>query len=564
MKARFVYENTTVEYPIKTIEKDGVTIAYIPKEEINEVCYIDFAYDYFNAKTGDKGYFISDFGIDGTFLTKFTPREDSSSSSDFCFLGCYGWNRGESGILAIVTGMRCDFGTELGVKNGIYYLYPRFYIDKDKPYEDIKVEFYHLKDGSYSSMARKYREYQLDRGGCVPLKERIAADDRLFNAMERISVRVRQAWKPAPSPVENQTLETEPPLHVACTFDRAGEIAGALKSAGVEKAEFCLVGWNIGGHDGRFPQIFPVEPQLGGEERLKVLIQKLKGMRYGIVCHDDATAAYTIADCFDEEYLLKERSGEVHKRNYCWSGGRPHKICPKRQYEKFELKNQEQIKNLGFEGLHYIDVMTILPLLKCYDERHPVTKGEAAQWYRKIMRLARKNFGGFSSESGYDYAASDTDFILYASFRCEPDETTPLCDKSVPFWQIAYHGIIMYNPNTFTLNYTAKQTKNRLKYIELGGRPLVCCYANFTSDQHWMGYEDFIFDTDEQMRDCAEKIKIMYDDYQLFKDERYEYIDSHEEIAENVFRTVYSNGTAVTVDYNNETFRIEKNTHFAE
>ena len=108
---------------------------------------------------------------------------------------------------------------------------------------------------------------------------------------------MRQGWKPAPSPIPFQTPENEPQMHVACTFDRVGDIAQEFKRQGISDAEFCLVGWNTKGHDGRFPQIFPVEPLLGGEEKLRKLIQKVHDLDYGIVCHDDATAAYTIADC---------------------------------------------------------------------------------------------------------------------------------------------------------------------------------------------------------------------------------------------------------------------------
>ena len=558
MISRFVYENGAVESrKTQTKTENGVITAYRKKEEIDSgLVYIDFLWDYFCANIGDDGYFITNHGTLGTFMTKFTPKEDMEIVRDHCFVSCYGWNKGKSGVFAIVTGMRPDFGMVLGLKDGVYYAYPRFYIDGDEPYEDIKVELYELEDASYSAMARLYRKYQLERCGCVPLKERAKNEPRIQKAVDGIEVRVRQGWKPAPSPVEYQTPETEPPMHVACTFDRIGDIADEFKKQGIDTAEFCLVGWNYGGHDGRFPQILPVDPRLGGEERMRELITKVKELGYGIVCHDDATAAYTLADCFDEEYLLKNKDMSLHLRPYSWSGGRPHKICPKRQYERFELSNQEIIKDFGFEGIHYIDVITILPLLKCYDEAHPLNRGESAEWYRKIMKLTRENFGGFSSESGFDFAAAELDYVMYPVFKAEPDKETLLCDKIVPFWQMVYHGIILYNPATYTLNYTAKSEKNRLKYFEWGGRPLVCYYANFANGNNWMGLEDMLCDTDEQLRDSVSRIKRMGEDYDLMKNERYEFIDSHEEIAENVYCTTYSNGTRVVVDYNKEEFEI--------
>ena len=95
----------------------------------------------------------------------------------------------------------------------------------------IKVDLGNEAD--YSDMANYYREYQLKRGACIPLKERVKG---------------------------NPELE----MKVACTFERVKDIVVELKNAGVDKAQFCLIGWNKSGHDGRYPQLFPVEEKLGG------------------------------------------------------------------------------------------------------------------------------------------------------------------------------------------------------------------------------------------------------------------------------------------------------------
>ena len=44
-----------------------------------------------------------------------------------------------------------------------------------------------------------------------------------------------------------------------------------MQAAGLRKAVITLVGWNLGGHDGAYPQRFPVEPALGGEAGLRKL-----------------------------------------------------------------------------------------------------------------------------------------------------------------------------------------------------------------------------------------------------------------------------------------------------
>lgn len=564
MKARIVsFDGSEKIVELSLQHKNNKMVASLSKDLIDaNVDYVDFAYDFFNAPIGAEGYFVTDMLNIGTALTKFLPRDEEMERAGPCsFTACYGWKKEVGGILGIVTGMRCDFGQVLCLKDGVYSLYPRFKIEGDLPYEDFCVEYTELEIGDYSDMARTYRQYMLDECGCIPLKERVERDPRLKKAADSICVRVRHGWKPVPSPVEEQTPETEPEMHVACTFDRMGDIADEFKKQEIPEVEFCLVGWNYGGHDGRFPQIFPADPRLGGDEKLQQLIQKVHSLGYGIVCHDDATAAYRIADCFDEEYLLKNKDGANHARPYCWGGGRPYKICPQREYELFELSNQEKLAKLGFEGIHYIDVITILPLLKCYDERHPLNRRQSADWYIKIMKLSREKFGGFSSESSFDFGAAFTDYVMYPSFDLGKPHNQKLCDEIIPFWHIIYHGIIMYNPCTFTLNYMAKNTNNRLKFFEYGGRPLACFYANFATNNHWMGNEDFICDTDEQMVASVSAIKQMSDDYKMLEKERYEFIYSHEKLSDGVYKTTYTNGTEVIVDYNAQTFDvIRKNT----
>ena len=60
-----------------------------------------------------------------------------------------------------------------------------------------------------------------------------------------------------------------------------------------------MVGWNKSGHDGRWPQAFPVEEKLGGEEGLREAILHANKLGYYIAAHTNSSDAYTIADNFD-------------------------------------------------------------------------------------------------------------------------------------------------------------------------------------------------------------------------------------------------------------------------
>ena len=557
MKIRIVKNNGVIEtFSPEIITEKGKTRVFLSKEKIpSDALYIDFLYDYFTANTGDKGYFVLPFDCQkGVCATYFNEKNDTEYASPFSHISCYGYKKEKGGIFGIVTGLKEYYTVVAGVKDGVYYAYPRFILEGFAPQEDISVEYYELENGDYSEMARLYRSVQSEHFGCIPLSERVIKDERLARAAESIAVRVRQGWKPAPSKQENQSLETEPDMHVACDFERTGQLVDEFVHQGIKNAEFCLVGWSRMGHDGRYPQIFPVEQKLGGEEKLKALIKKAKSYGYNMVGHDNASDAYTVSEQWDEEYLLKQKDGSFHKMDV-WSSGRAHKVCPKRYYELFAEEHIEKMRELGFEGIHYIDVITILSLLECHDKNHPLTRKEAAEWYRKLMEKSREAFGGFSSEAGYDFAADALDYALYTSFFLSGEGLPEICDEPIPFWQIVYHGIILYNPGTYTLNYAAKGKNNRLKYFEYGGRPLVCVYANFAvgEGKDWMGREDIRCDSDEEMKESVAKIKLMSDDYEWLKEVRYAFMQSHNRISDGVYEIVYSNDIKITVDYNNST-----------
>lgn len=561
MYIRIVKTNGVIVELKPTVTKNqNKTIVSISKDSVGkDIKYVDFLYDYFTANTGDKGYFVLPFDCQkGVCVTYFNKRKDTEYSSLFSHICCYGYKKENGGIFGIVTGCKEYYTVVAGVKDGVYYAYPRFLLDGFAPCEDIEIEYYNLENGDYSEMARLYREVQLERYGCIPLSERVKKDQRLARAAESIAVRVRQGWKPAPSKEENQSLATEPDMHVACDFEKTGKLLDECSAQGIKNAEFCLVGWNRMGHDGRYPQIFPVEPKLGGEEKLIELIKKARAYGYNMVGHDNASDAYTVSEQWDEEYLLKNQDGSFYKMDV-WSSGRAHKICPKRYYELFAEEHFSKMSELGFTGIHYIDVVTILTLLECHDKNHPLTRKEAAEWYRKLMEKSRETFGGFSSEAGYDFAASSLDYALYTSFFLSGENLPEICDEPIPFWQIAYHGIILYNPGTYTLNYPAKKKENRLKYFEYGGRPLACVYANFAvgEGKDWVGREDIRLDSDEEMVESVSKIKQMSEDYDWLKEVRYAFMQSHNRISDGVYEIVYSNNVKVTVDYNISTVTME-------
>lgn len=529
-------------------EKDCYTLS-IAKEQLVGVKELDFAPNLFNAKTGDKGYFV--YSCDCAYQTFFTERADIEYESSGMRIPVMGAVINGKTIAMIVTKMAFAYSTIIGKKGGRYYLYPKFYVDKN-PYPcDIEVKVYELEEGAdFNDIAKLYREY-LFAHGVQPIKERKIQYPALDYSKDAPAIRIRMGWKPAPAEILHQTVENEPEMHIACSFDDVKLFIDKLIEKGVDKAELCLVGWNVSGHDGRWPQAFPVEEKLGGEKKLKELIKYAQSKNIAITCHTNSCDAYEIADNFSMDYISKDKDGES-RTNRAWSGGLAYVMCPKVTYD-ISKDMIEKTAELGFKGLHYIDVLTIEPLKPCFDKKHPCSTEEIVEKYSNLAKLCKEKFGGFSSEGGKMYFPENLDYALYVYWS---GEESPILDRTVPLWQLALNGVVLNNTFARTINYAIKTQKEKLELIENNGRPTFYCHQKFAGDS-WMGNEDIRINSDEERERTAE---IIAREYKEFKERSYlqeEFMTSFEYLEDEITKTVYSDGSVIITNYSNNDYKYE-------
>ncbi|MDO5580872.1 MAG: DUF5696 domain-containing protein [Planctomycetia bacterium] len=566
-------DGSTQKASIPLVKKGNVESLLITRNSIPEsVRFVEIHHPDCTAAAGEKGFYIFNNGMYGEF--KKRPK-DARYTHSGTIMPMFGVRTPKGAFTVIQKGMRFDSKYVVDYKKGKYDVFLIYTLDGEKAYNDIEILYHRMKsDAAYSEMARLYRKYQLDRGACIPIKERIRNNPDLKYAAESMEIRVRQAWKPVPSPVGEQSKGNEPPVGVKITFDRFKQIVDEFKKQGIHRAEFCLVGWNVGGHDGRWPQVFPVEPKLGGEEKLKEAIQYAQKNGFQIVCHTnnfDAYHASSIGGLWDWNYLIVRKDGIRTTRT--WGGGNVYQTCPKCVYERFVKSDQDRIRALGFHGIHYIDVYTIWQPERCLAPEHPLTKEENVQWCQKIFANTQKVFGGFGSESGFDFAIGNVDYALYVSFHdpgkfLRPEEKAkanatynptkslhPLIDRHTPFWQLVYNGIVLNNPFCATTNYTLKDPVSKLKLIEYGGRPMFYFYSGFlAAGSNWMGERDITCGTDEELRQSVAKIKEGYDEFEKLRSLQYEFFEDHEMIAEGIFRSAFSNGSSIITNYTDKPY----------
>ena len=528
---------------------------------------IEFHLEEFLAEGGEDGYYViptvseqnRPSGI-ARFHKRIMNLEASYECSD---LPVFGICKNGRAVLAIVKGMSLDYTLVFGCDNNHYYMYPRFHFLGDAPVESPEILLLNLegKDATWAGLARAYRNYQLSIGACVPLAERGKKYPVVAETTRSIPIRIRHAWKPVPPPVNDQIPGiNEPPVHVAITFQRAGEILDRLHAAGVEHADVCLVGWNVGGHDGRFPDVFPPEPLLGTLDDLKALIQKAKDYGYLISGHTNVLDSYTISKRLDKSDYLVDRNGEPHRQGY-WGGGQSTWLCPKQAHLHYAIEDLDEFQKLGFRGTWYFDVMSILKPRPCYHKNHPLTRRESGEWRAKTLALAREKIGASASEGEYDFLIGSLDYVLYVHFDVSPKHSE-LVDEFVPFWFVVYHGIVTYNSFTHTMNSMVKKDKNLfLLNICYGGRPAAYYYAKFLSKgSHWMGNEDLTCATQEELDYGIQQVAWAYQKFATIADLQNVFLDDVTAPAPDQRIAHYANGTKLLCNFADTPALIEGHT----
>lgn len=460
------------------------------------------------AKVGEEGFYLLPRNVEmsGDPLVRFLPREETGFSYGKTVLSFYGVKR--PGLTAMVRIERnYKYLFDIILKDGIYRVMPHYDFTVDDPvYDDIRLEVIPFgEDAGYADMALMERKIRFSRGEIVALSEKCRREAVEY-ARKYPLIRIRMGWKPSPSLIRHQCAENEPEMHVACSFDRVCDIADELKRQGVKGAELQLVGWNIGGHDGRFPQLLPPDPRLGGMEGLKKCIAHVKQQGYRISLHTNTIDAVEIADSFTWDDIAVQHGAYLQIGHY--SGGLAYHVCQKKQL-KNAMRDLPALSELGLNGLHFTDVISIVLPDTCTAPEHPCNTAEGIEYAQKNIRYTAELFGGFSSEGCFDFSHRDLDYGLYVCFGDGfGKKKRPFCEELIPLFELIYHGTLLYNPSSPTVNFTVKEPATRLRLWMNGGRPSFYFHSRFRSGgaSNWMGNTDLTCTTDEELSFSVSKI----------------------------------------------------------
>lgn len=465
-------------------------------------------------------------------------------------MALWGYFSGGRASLAIIEGGK--FETDLRLRtnwgrNHEYRLDPvislREIPDEALLNENITICFATIP-GDWKAIAHFYRSYNLTVRKLPRLVDKIENNPAIAYSIGALTVRCRMCVKPLPPKIYEQRPENEPTPRIFMKFNDVTTIAREFRRQNVGPVEFNLVGWNHGGHDGAFPQLFPAAKVCGGNSALNQTTKDISHLGYAVSLHDNYNDGYTLANNFNFDdvcHSTGEYGGPVVGGGRL-GGGQGYRICAEKAIGYAE-RNFTEIKQRlpEISGAYYVDVLSIIPMKKCYHPGHPLDRRGNADAYKKIIGMQHHEFGVAMSEGARDWAFPELDraYMVYNNF----DTGYPFVDQHVPMFQMVYHGFFLYNNSRSGVNAWPGSTDYIFNYA-WGGVPIVYFHHLFnpawSSAGGWS--RDLTFETQEKLTRDTTVIRKMSDDVVRFAPLQTEFLDDVVHHSATLIESCFSGG----------------------
>ena len=526
-----------------------------------DVKWIDVIPDFMTARTGDEGYWIDARGAYGRF-----ERDSGSYENDRAgWMPIFGLKRGDSLWYGQVMKWRCDYRFRVDATNGVYRAYPRFGVAGVREYypvyQDIVIDYRRLDgaEADYVGYAKAYRKYQFENAGIRMARDRAKTNPVTKYLLDSFVIRISQHCRK--QVLSDHTLRmtraNEQPLLVHMPFLITGDLMQQLHDAGVDKATFLSAGWTSGGYDGRYPDMFPVEPAIGGEAGFRALAKRCRALGFQMSAEVDYTEMYGPADRFDLDLACRFANGQYPDGGF-WPGGLAYNLCTKKALDLGWCQMDfARLRDVIGDGPLFFDVMSAIEPRRCGHPAHRMTSDDMGGVYSRLFNMAQKTMGGAASECGFDLGIRHLDYVNYLWHEIgilKHDVFKGFQSGVFPVWELVYHGVVFYTSDRYLQNHTygnedrsngafdfgwgvydrKEDPYKALKHIEFGSRPILYTHT---------------FD------DIPSIVKA-FEEYRPVRHLQQEEMTGHCEVAKGVFETSYGDGSRTVCNFNGESVAV--------
>lgn len=404
--------------------------------------------------------------------------------------------------------------------------------DKQRISGDRSISYRLMEEGktSYSDMASVYRDYLIENG--VSDKEKSESVPLMLELFMAIK--------------EEGFIKD--PTVVATSFEEAEKILLDMEELGVTDMNLQLRGWTKNGYYSD-PVQFPVNKSIGGSKGLKNLLKHTGEHNIKVYLASNFMEAREGAGGFNEQ------NDVVYLGNRAiWNSGNLYLLSPTVSQEKY-TKFEKDAGKYDIAGASFLSLGEYLAYN--YSDNDYVTKAACREIWQNMLASSKEKFGSTVVEGGNAYVLGNVDIVMSVPTE---DSGYQITTKSVPFYQMAVHGLVDFTGKAG--NLSSDLTKDKLKWVEYGYLP----YFELThSGSEELMYTDYNTLYSSTFSAWLEDAASIYKEFnENLTEVRNAYMVGHEEVATNVYKVTYSNGYTVYVNYNKENVTVDDKTIEAE
>jgi hypothetical protein len=398
-----------------------------------------------------------------------------------------------------------------------------------------KLRFCFFRDGNYVTLAKRYREYVIEKGNFVSLKEKIARSPLVGELIGApiIHTSILYHTQPASDLYNDKDLAQN---HQLVTFyDRAQQLKILAEKRNLKRAYLHLDGWGYRGYDNLHPDVMPPCEEAGGWNGMKYFSNVCDSLGFLFAIHDQYRDYYHDASSYDPRHAVIDESGEMP--THCkWLGGEQSMLCA--SFAPGYLKRNHN--ELLFHGIKlkgaYLDVFSVVTPDECYNQEHPMSRRDCLKYRAECFNYVRATDGIISSEEAEDWSVPYIDLVHHSPFVLEPNTNGgSAIGIPIPLFNLVYHDALIIP--WAVLNNDSKNPES--DYVFLYG--LTCAGMPYLS----------VNPDDAEM----EKVKTMCELNQrvgLLEMTNHEFVDGNFRKQ----RTTFSDGTTVTIDLDANNYEI--------
>ncbi len=269
----------------------------------------------------------------------------------------------------------------------------------------------------YVDFCKTYRKMLEKQNKIVTLAQKIEKNPLLEEMIGRSVLTPSTIYyKIEPESTYYNAEEPEKNVHVTPFSDIVKELEKCYNK-GVKDAYVHIDGWGLGGYDNKCPRVYPVNPEAGGDEGLRLVKEVCKKQNYILAYHDQYRDYYLKSPDYDANKAVMHADGTViSTEDIVWYGGIEAQLCAT-QAKPFIERNYKQLEEAGLkpQGV-YIDVFSASMLDECFNPEHPMTREQCMENRKECFELIREKGMIISSEELMGEFADTLDLVHHSPY----------------------------------------------------------------------------------------------------------------------------------------------------